>query len=119
MVFAFSFVFALFGVALTDGAKVMESLLSLVFRLWTMISSFTYGFAVGRIITTDKCNIIEYKIRVNELFANDKDFKGFSAEELARKEYEDYESKKVVVDLLTTPPNMIPHYIVEKEETNE
>ena len=119
MVFAFSFVFALFGVALTDGEKVMESILSLVFRLWTMISSFTYGFAVGRIITTDKCNVIEYKIRVNELFAYDKDFKAFSAEELARKEYEDYESKKVVVDLLTTPPNMIPHYIVEKEETNE
>lgn len=99
MVFAFSFVFALFGVSLSENAKVMESILSLVFRLWTMISSFTYGFAVGRIMITDKCNVIEYKIRINELFENDKDFKALTSEELAKKEYEDFEKNKVVVEL--------------------
>ena len=68
-----------------------------------MISSFTYGFAVGRIITTDKCNVIEYKIRVNELFANDKDFKAFSAkEELQEKNMKIMKIGKVVADLLTT-----------------
>lgn len=99
MVFAFSFVFALFGVSLQESGNVLESIISLIFRLWTMISSFTYGFAVGKIMTADKCNVIEYKVRVNELFDNDKDFKALSKEELARKEYDDYEKEKVVVEL--------------------
>lgn len=99
MVFAFSFVFALFGVSLQESGNVLESIISLIFRLWTMISSFTYGFAVGKIMTADKCNVIEYKVRVNELFDNDKDFKALSKEELAKKEYDDYEKEKVVVEL--------------------
>lgn len=99
MVFAFSFVFALFGVTLANGEQAMEGFFSLVFRLWTMISSFTYGFAVGKIMTTDKCNIIEYKIRINELFENDKDFKALSEEELAKKEYEEHEKSKTIVEL--------------------
>ena len=101
MVFAFSFVFALFGVSLQESGNVLESIISLIFRLWTMISSFTYGFAVGKIMTADKCNVIEYKVRVNELFDNDKDFKALSKEELAKKEYDDYEKEKVVVELET------------------
>ena len=99
MVFAFSFVFALFGVSLQESGNVLESIISLIFRLWTMISSFTYGFAVGKIMTADKCNVIEYKVRVNELFDNDKNFKALSKEELAKKEYDDYEKEKVVVEL--------------------
>lgn len=99
MVFIFAFVFALFGWEQVEGAKVLESILSLIFRIWTMISSFTYGFAVGKIMTTDKCNVIEYKLRVNELFINDKDFKALSSEELAKKEYDEYENSKVVVEL--------------------
>lgn len=99
MVFAFSFVFALFGASLQENGNALESILSLVFRLWTMISSFTYGFAVGKIMTADKCNVIEYKVRVNELFDNDKDFKALTKEELAKKEYDDYEKEKVVVEL--------------------
>ena len=119
MVFAFSFVFALFGVAITDGKQVMESILSLVFRLWTMISSFTYGFAVGRIMTTDKCNVIEYKVRINELFESDKDFKAFTKEELARKEYEDYENSKGVAELLSTGSKGIPFNLLGGGNTNE
>lgn len=99
MVFAFSFVFALFGVSLQESGNALESIISLIFRLWTMISSFTYGFAVGKIMTTDKCNVIEYKVRVNELFDNDKNFKALSEEELAKKEYDDFEKEKVVVEL--------------------
>lgn len=99
MVFMFAFVFALFGWEQVEGSNVLESIISLIFRLWTMISSFTYGFAVGKIMTTDKCNVIEYKLRVNQLFINDTGFKALSEKELAKKEFEEYEKSKVVVDL--------------------
>lgn len=99
MVFMFAFVFALFGWEQVEGSNVLESIISLIFRLWTMISSFTYGFAVGKVMTTDKCNVIEYKLRVNQLFINDTGFKALSEKELAKKEFEEYEKSKVVVEL--------------------
>lgn len=100
MVFAFAFVFALFGLEYMSGEKAFECILSLVFRLWTMISSFTYGFSVGRIMVQDQCDTIEYKTRINELFYNDKDFKALSEEEIAKKEFDNYEKNKVDFEIV-------------------
>lgn len=103
-VFVFALVFSIFGMQVSQeeitGAVILERIINTISRLWTMISSFTYGFAVGKIMTMNEANKLEYKTRVNTEFFNDKDFKPLSTEELAKKEYEEYEKKVVIPEVL-------------------
>lgn len=103
-VFVFALVFSIFGMQMSSeeltAAVILQRVISTLSRLWTMISSFTYGFAVGKIMTMNEARKLEYKTRVNTEFFNDKDFKPLSLEEVAKKEYEDYEKKVIVPEVL-------------------
>ena len=55
-----------------------------------MLSSFVYGFSVGKIIVMRESKILEYKTRVNELFLNDKNFVAVNENIIAKKEFDKY-----------------------------
>lgn len=98
MVFAFAFVFSIFGVQIENaqsGSEILDRVITTISRIWTMLSSFVYGFSLGKIMVMNEASTIEYKTRTNEMFINDKEFKAISNEDLARKEYEDYEKNTI------------------------
>lgn len=102
-VFLFAFIFAIFGFQVaeaTSGGEILQRTITTLSRIWTMITSFVYGFAVGKIIVMNKASKLEYKTRVSEYFLNDKDFKYVSEEEIAKKEYEKFESEQSKVEIL-------------------
>lgn len=97
LVFAFAFVFSSFGFELiqaSDPTQILERTINTTSRVWTMISSFIYGFAVGQIMTIKESEILEFKYNINRLFNNDKEFVAIPEEELAKREYEKYEKEK-------------------------
>lgn len=91
MVFAFAFVFASFGVRIDEATgkeEILNSIIQTISRIWTMITSFTYGFLVGKQMVVNMCETLEYKVRVNKEFLCDKNFKALSENEIAQIEYE-------------------------------
>lgn len=97
LIFAIAFVFNAFALQVSkaeSGEEVLQRTVSTISRIWTMASSFVYGFSLGRIMVMDDCATIEYKARVNKEFLDDKDFKPISEEEEAKRQYEEYERKK-------------------------
>lgn len=91
MVFAFAFVFASFGVKIDEAQgkeEILNSIIQTISRIWTMITSFTYGFLVGKQMIVNVCEILEYKVRVNNEFLCDKNFVAKSDNEIAKIEYE-------------------------------
>ena len=91
MVFAFAFVFASFGVRIDEATgkeEILNSIIQTISRIWTMFTSFTYGFLVGKQMIINYCEILEYKIRVNNEFLYDNNFVALSDNELAKREYE-------------------------------
>lgn len=102
-VFLFALIFAIFGIQVADSTsngEIIQRVITTFSRLWTMISSFVYGFAVGKTMVMAKATKLEYKTRVSEYFLNDKDFKYSSEKELARQEYEEYEKNNEKVEVL-------------------
>lgn len=112
MVFAFAFLISIFGFQIANYSgdnltqEVVSRTIQMLSRVWTMLSSFVYGFAVGKIMVMRESKLLEYKSRVNELFLNDNDFKALNEEELAKKEYEDYEKNKVKVEVIESNENI-------------
>ena len=112
LVFAFAFVFNAFGIQIaqaSSGEEVLQRTVSTISRLWTMASSFAYGFSLGRIMIMDASATIEYKARVNSEFVNDKNFKPMSEEEEAEEEYnkwqkEQEDAKRNVVQAVAVLP---------------
>lgn len=117
MVFAFAFVFSSFGMELSqteDWSERFNQIFTLLSRLWTMLSSFVYGFSLGKFIVMKDANVLEYKARVNTEFNNDTRFVYQSEDELAKKEYDKYEKEhKVEVDILPIHPK---HTIMIEEK---
>lgn len=104
LVFAFAFVFSSFGMELSqtdDWNERFQRIFTLISRLWTMLSSFVYGFSLGKFIVMRDANVLEYKARVNNEFNNDTHFVYVNEDELAQKEYEKYEKEhKVDVEIM-------------------
>lgn len=93
LIFLFAFVFASFGIEVakaTSTEQVINQVTNTTSRLWTMVSSFVYGFSVGKVMTMDEASIFEFKYRVNVAFLNDKNFKALTEEEIAQKEYNEF-----------------------------
>lgn len=68
----------LFGIKMSDASdkeEVLNQIIDTLGRLWTMVSSYMYGFSIGRMMVTNECDQIEFKTRVNHRFLNDSDFK--------------------------------------------
>lgn len=121
LVFAFAFVFNAFGIQIAQagsGEEVMQRTVSTISRLWTMASSFTYGFSMGRIMVMDTSSTIEYKTRVNNEFINDKTFKPLSEEDEAKKEYDEWERKQEEAKRNVVQAVPVLSYNDEKGEQN-
>lgn len=113
MVFAFAFIFASFGMSLSDSqdaSVVFKQVYSMISRMWTMISSFIYGFSLGKFIVMRDSSVLEYKARVNIEFNCDKKFTYLSEDEMAKKEYEEYEKKVVHAEVVN--PESIPNSLL-------
>lgn len=110
MVFAFAFVFSCFGfevVQATETGEIIERTVNTLSRIWTMISSFVYGFAVGQVMTVKEAEILEFKCSVNREFNEDKTFVALDQEELAKKEYEKYKKEQAERTVIPEPiPNI-------------
>ena len=68
----------LFGIKMSDASdkeEIMNQIIDTLGRIWTMLSSYMYGFSIGRMMVTNECDQIEFKTRVNHRFLNDSDFK--------------------------------------------
>lgn len=103
MLFAYSFVFAIFGIKIIKSEtteEIIENIISTVSRLWTMLSSYSYGFMIGKTIVLNTASTIEYKWRVNNEFIHDTDFVALDEEELAKKEYEESIKEGLEVELV-------------------
>lgn len=71
LMLAISFLLAIFGVELAkaeDAEQVLNQVIDTISRIWTMLSSYMYGFSIGRMMVTNECNRIEFKTRVNIRF---------------------------------------------------
>lgn len=96
MVFVFAFLFSVLGynIATYGGdnlaQEVVGRVIQTISRIWTMLSSFVYGFSVGKIIVMRESKILEYKTRVNELFLNDKNFVAVNENIIAKEEFDKY-----------------------------
>ena len=111
MVFAFAFVFSSFGfemVQASDTSEVVGRVVNTLSRVWTMLSSFVYGFAVGQIMTIKEAEILEFKFNINRAFNSDKEFKALTEEEIAEKEFQEYEEEK---KKNTVIPELVEHSI--------
>lgn len=107
-VFVFAFVFSIFGYQVSEASgsgEVMQRTITTISRLWTMISSFVYGLAVGKIVVMNKAVKLEYKARVSEYFLNDKTFVYLNEEEIAKKEYEEYQKNVKEPEIVETNEN--------------
>lgn len=117
LVVAFSVVLTIFGVKISDAATKEETLnrvIQMITRIWNMSTSFVYGFTVGRIMTLNESQTLEYKFRVNSEFLNDKTFVAISDEEIAKKEFEKYEK-----EIEETKKNVIVPEVLQIEEGNK
>lgn len=107
LIFFIAFVFNAFALQVSkaeSGEEVLQRTVSTISRLWTMASSFVYGFSLGRVMTMDESATIEYKARVNKEFLDDKDFKPISEEDEAKRQYEKYEKEQQAIkDSVITP----------------
>ena len=115
MVFAFAFVFSSFGFEIVEAnsaGEVVERTVNTLSRVWTMLSSFVYGFAVGQIMTIKEAEILEFKYSINREFNTDKDFVALDEDEVAKEEYEKYEKEKVERTII---PEQIEHKKVDAE----
>lgn len=68
----------LFGIKMSDASdkeEILNQIIDTLGRIWTMLSSYMYGFSIGRMMVTNECDQIEFKTRVNHRFLNDSDFK--------------------------------------------
>ena len=93
MLFLMSFVFAVFGYEIgttTDPNEIIGRTIDTVSRLFTMISSFVYGFGVGQIMIGKESDKLEFKYRINKAFCDDKSFVYLTEEEIAKREFEKY-----------------------------
>lgn len=111
LIFLFAIIFASFGIEVakaTSGEQVLNQTVRTVSRIWTMISSFVYGFSIGKVMCMDEASVFEFKYRVNVAFLNDKHFIAMSEEEIAEKEYADYVSSQTEIKEIT--------YVGRKEE---
>lgn len=112
MVFAFAFLISSFGFTIANyegdnmAQEVVSRTIQMLSRVWTMLSSFVYGFSVGKIMVLRESKLLEYKTRVNELFINDKEFKALNEEELAKQEYEDYQKNVITPELVESEKNI-------------
>lgn len=119
MVFAFAFLISIFGFQIASyggdnlAQEVVSRVIQMISRIWTMLSSFIYGFAVGKIMVMKESRLLEYKTRVNELFLSDTTFTPLSEEEIAKNEYEKYENSVVKGEIINTPA------LEYKEENND
>lgn len=109
-VFAFAFVFAIIGFDIADytgnvGAEIFKRVVLAISRVWTMLTSFVYGYSLGKLMVEKDCDILVFKTKINTLFDNDKDFKAMNEEELAEKEYKEYEKKQVKCDIIENNNN--------------
>ena len=98
-----SFIFTSIGFEIVDGGSaevIMSRVIITLSRLWTMISSFTYGFGLGKIMVMNDASAIEYKTNINKLFVDDKDFVALSEEDLAKQEYEEYQKTINVAEVI-------------------
>lgn len=112
MVFAFAFVISSFGfeiVSSNDTEVIITRLFATISRIWTMITSFVYGFAVGNIQVSKESDKLEFKTRINQAFLNDKSFIALTEEEYNKKEYEEYENKVIVPNIVNNDKIMIDY----------
>lgn len=113
LIFAIAFVFNAFAVEVSKangGSEIVERTINTISRIWTMASSFAYGFSLGRVMTMNDSATIEYKARVNKEFIEDKTFKPLNEEEEAKKEYEDYQKQLEEAKKNTLTPELILPY---------
>lgn len=71
LMFLISLILVIFGIRLSeagDKEQLVNQIVDTIGRLWTMISSYMYGFSIGRMMVTNECDRIEFKTRVNSLF---------------------------------------------------
>lgn len=115
MVFAFAFVFSSFGFEIVEAnsaGEVVERTVNTLSRVWTMLSSFVYGFAVGQIMTIKEAEILEFKYSINREFNTDKDFVALDEDEVAKEEYEKYEKEKAERTII---PEQIEHKKIDSD----
>lgn len=68
----------LFGIKMSDASdkeEILNQVIDTLGRIWTMLSSYMYGFSIGRMMVTNECDQIEFKTRVNHRFLNDSNLK--------------------------------------------
>lgn len=71
LMLAISFLLVLFGIEMAKGGdaqETMNQIIDTISRIWTMLSSYMYGFSIGRMMVTNECNRIDFKTRVNTRF---------------------------------------------------
>lgn len=93
-----TFMTALFGIKLAQSQsaeQAINQIVDTISRLWTMVSSYVYGFSIGRTMISNECDRIEFKTRVNSQFLSDKDFKPINEDELIRRQIEEEEAKEI------------------------
>lgn len=103
MVFAFAFIISGFGfevITSGDTQVIVSRTVSTLSRLWTMITSFVYGFAVGQIQVSKESDKLEFKTRINIAFLNDKNFVALTEEEINKKAYEEYEKRVIEPEIV-------------------
>jgi hypothetical protein len=69
------------------GSQVLANLVDTISRYWTMISSFVYGFSLGRLMVTKDTDKLEYKTDTSYSFLNDTNFVAKTEQEVAIDEY--------------------------------
>lgn len=113
LIFAIAFVFNAFAIQVSkaeSGSEVVERTIQTISRVWTMASSFAYGFSLGRVMVMNDSATIEYKARVNKEFLDDKAFMPLNEEEEAKKEYEAYQKKvEEAKQNIITPVEVLPY----------
>ena len=70
-----SLILALFGIKLASSSsaeQVMNQIIDTIGRIWTMVSSYMYGFSIGRLMISNECVRLDFKARVNMRYATER-----------------------------------------------
>lgn len=97
---AFAFVFSSLIIEVGQAStisEIIERIITFLTRLFTMCSGYYYGFDTGKHMAMNEATSLEYKVRVNNLFLNDKDFKPLTNDELGKQELEREQFNKQLI----------------------
>lgn len=108
LMFIVSFLLAIFGIRLAESSSAEQAInqtIQTIGRIWTMATSYVYGFSIGRTMVADEADRIDFKTRVNEAFASDGGFEPADEEEELRRAFEEQEAKSITPEVVEETPS--------------